>query len=299
MRHLVSVPAPGSAPPATGSASSGSVGSTGSAGLTGPAASLTGSVGPNGSGPSGAVGAGSVGSLTSAGAGSESAGLESGVAAVAPSDRGPSGPGSVDSSAGVPVQRGSGPASQEDEELVHALRRGEPGAAEALYRRLYPAVSRTLWRILQATTPDHDDLIQVTFERVIRTLLDGRFAGACSLTTWASSIASHAALDSLRSRARERRLFVDQESVSGWEGSWVSDGERSIHARSEVKELQGILARMNPQHVRAVILYDVLGHSLAEMAQVLGISEAAAQSRLSRGRKELLRRGGSKLGRKS
>jgi DNA-directed RNA polymerase specialized sigma24 family protein len=50
---------------------------------------------------------------------------------------------------------------------------------------------------------------------------------------------------------------------------------------------------------RAVILYDVLGHTLAEMAEVLGISEAAAQSRLSRGRKELLRRGSPKLGRKS
>jgi DNA-directed RNA polymerase specialized sigma24 family protein len=56
---------------------------------------------------------------------------------------------------------------------------------------------------------------------------------------------------------------------------------------------------MNPDHVRAVVLYDVLGHSLAEMAAVLDISEAAAQSRLSRGRKELLRRGGAKLGRTS
>lgn len=269
MRHLVSVPAPGSASPNAGSASG-----------VGPASS-----------------AGAAGSVAAPGSAPMSAGPDNVMAAG--SDRGSSEPGLVESLAGAPSQRGSGPASQEDEELVHALRRGEPGAAEALYRRLYPAVSRTLWRILQATTPDHDDLIQVTFERVIRTLLDGRFAGACSLTTWASSIASHAALDSLRSRARERRLFVDQESVSGWEGSWVSDGERSIHARSEVKELQGILARMNPQHVRAVILYDVLGHSLVEMAQVLGISEAAAQSRLSRGRKELLRRSGSKLGRKS
>lgn len=189
--------------------------------------------------------------------------------------------------------------SIEDEELVHSLRRGESGAAEALYRRLYPAVSRTLWRILQRSTPDHDDLVQVTFERVIRTLLDGRFAGACSLTTWASSIASHAALDNLRARARERRLFVDQESVTGWEGASAVDQERSLGARSEVRELQFVLAKMNPQHVRALVLYDVLGHSLAEMAEVLGISEAAAQSRLSRGRKELLRRGSPKLGRKS
>jgi RNA polymerase sigma-70 factor (ECF subfamily) len=166
-----------------------------------------------------------------------------------------------------------------------------------LYRRLYPSVSRTLWRILQRSTADHEDLVQITFERVIKTLVDGRFVGACSLTTWASSIASHAALDHLRARARERKLFVDQESLSGWEGQEGIDTERSLHARAEVEALQAVLARMNPEHVKAVLLYDVLGHSLAEMAAVLGVSEAAAQSRLARGRKELLRRGSSKLGR--
>jgi RNA polymerase sigma-70 factor (ECF subfamily) len=213
-----------------------------------------------------------------------------------PSPDGASRPESHDGGPAGSAER-SAPRHADDAVVVEALRRSEPGAAEALYRRLYPAVSRTLWRILHGT-PDHDDLVQVTFERVIRTLIDGRFAGACSLTTWASSIAGHAALDHLRARARERRLFVDQESVSGWEGATAMDAERSLSARAQVAELQGILARMNPDHVRAVVLYDVLGHSLSEMAAVLGVSEAAAQSRLSRGRKELLRRGTAKLGRK-
>jgi RNA polymerase sigma-70 factor, ECF subfamily len=178
----------------------------------------------------------------------------------------------------------------EEELLVGALRRSDPGAAAALYKRLYPAVSRTLWRILQRTTSDHEDLLQITFERVIKTLLDGRFNGACSLTTWASSIASHAALDHLRSQARERRLFVHEDALPGWEGPVSSDAERALHARAEVVALQAVLARMNPEHTRALLLYDVLGHSLTEMAAVLGITEAAAQSRLSRGRRELLRR---------
>lgn len=191
---------------------------------------------------------------------------------------------------------GTGSLSPEEELLLRALRRADPGAAETLYRRLFPAVSRTLWRILQRPTADHEDLVQITFERVIQTLIDGRFNGACSLTTWASSIASHAALDHLRARARERKLFVPQDALPGWEGTAGPDEERALHARAEVEALQGVLARMNPDHTRAVLLYDVLGHSLAEMATVLGISEAAAQSRLSRGRRELLRRSKSKRG---
>lgn len=189
--------------------------------------------------------------------------------------------------------------SPEEDLLLRALRRADPGAAETLYRRLYPAVSRTLWRILQRPTADHDDLVQITFERVIQTLIDGRFNGACSLTTWASSIASHAALDHLRARARERKLFVQEDALPGWEGAASTDAERALQARSDVEALQGVLARMNPDHTRAVLLYDVLGHSLAEMATVLGISEAAAQSRLSRGRRELLRRSNKKRGSES
>ena len=54
--------------------------------------------------------------------------------------------------------------------------------------------------------------------------------------------------------------------------------------------MHAILGRMRPKHAEAVLLHDVLGHDLAEIAVMTGASAAAAQSRLVRGRKELLRR---------
>jgi len=178
-----------------------------------------------------------------------------------------------------------------DEEIVKALNRGEGWAAETLYKNLYPAVSRTLWRVFQTRPNDFEDLVQITFERVIRTLVDNRYAGACSLTTWASSIASHVALDTLRAKTRERKVFSSDATIALDDRTpHAADPERSLEARSEVRQLQGILGRMKRDQARAILLHDVLGHELAEVAAVMGVSIAAAQSRLVRGRKELVRR---------
>jgi RNA polymerase sigma-70 factor (ECF subfamily) len=181
---------------------------------------------------------------------------------------------------------------EEDASLVAALRRSEPEAAEALYRRLIPVVRRTLWRFLRNTSADQDDLIQITFERVVQTIVDGRFSGACSLSCWAVSIATHAAIDHHRARLRERRLFAeDHPDASGDTLSPPTlDEERSLHARSEVDELMGILSRMKPLDAQALLLRHGFGCSVAEVAARLGASEAATGSRLMRARRELLRR---------
>jgi RNA polymerase sigma-70 factor (ECF subfamily) len=187
-----------------------------------------------------------------------------------------------------------------DEQIVAGLIAGEEWAAEALYDRLQPVVDRALRRILQSS-PDHDDQVQVVFERVIRTLVERKFAGACSLSTWATAIASNVAVDALRARIRERAVVWEDRARGAEHAASVSSGnlERQLEARAEIAELHEILGSMDKSQAETVLLHDVHGHELSEIAVLTRVSVAAAQSRLVRGRKELLRRARLRLGRSS
>jgi RNA polymerase sigma-70 factor (ECF subfamily) len=184
-----------------------------------------------------------------------------------------------------------------DEQLVSGLLAGEGWAATALYDRLEPVVDRALRRVLQSN--DHDDLIQIVFERIVRTLVERKFAGACSLSTWATAIAAHVGIDALRARVRERAVVWGDRTRGAEIAARTTSGnlERQLEARAEIAELQSILANIEPAQAETVLLHDVYGHELSEIAILMGVSVAAAQSRLVRGRKELLRRARARLGR--
>jgi RNA polymerase sigma-70 factor, ECF subfamily len=184
----------------------------------------------------------------------------------------------------------SGPTPLSQDAIVAGVEAGERWAHAALYDQLYPVVARTLEKILRDSSGDYEDLVQVSFERIVRTLIGERRVAVINLAAWASSIAAHVALDALRGRARERRLFErGNASGSPLERVVAPSLERQLEARQKLEWLQHTLCRMNADQAQTVLLHDVLGHGLAEIASIMGVTVAAAQRRLSRGHHELLR----------
>ncbi|WP_437725588.1 RNA polymerase sigma factor [Sorangium sp. So ce861] len=183
------------------------------------------------------------------------------------------------------------PAPPSDEELLRAFHRGERGIGLRLYEHLLPAVDRTLYRILGCREQDHADLVQGAFEQIVSTLAKRRFAGECSLAGWASVIACHVGLSALRARRRERKV-IDRapgptETGAGPEPPAQSaDPERAVSAQRDLEALRRHLAAMDGDRATALLLH-AMGYSINEIANLTGVSEAAAQSRLSRGRREL------------
>jgi RNA polymerase sigma-70 factor, ECF subfamily len=177
-----------------------------------------------------------------------------------------------------------------DSELFEGIATGDERIARELYGRLLPSVEAALYRVLGRREHDHEDLVQSSFEQIIVTLAQRRYAQACSLNTWASTIAAHIALKSLRSRYRQRNVFdsrVGAEELAEF-ASGGHDVERTVGERRELERLRLRLSELPAAQAEAVVLHDLMGHPLAEIATITGASVAAAQSRLVRGRKELM-----------
>ena len=188
--------------------------------------------------------------------------------------------------------RDSEPTPPTEAAVLAGVVAGERWAHAALFDLLYPVVARTLQKILRDTSGDYEDLVQISFERIVRTLVGERRVEVASLSAWAGSISAHVALDALRGRTRERRLFERDSAVMAprIERVPAPSMERQLEARQKLEWLQQALTLMNADQAQTLLLHDVLGHGLAEIASIMGVSVAAAQRRLSRGHQELLRR---------
>jgi RNA polymerase sigma-70 factor (ECF subfamily) len=189
------------------------------------------------------------------------------------------------------AERPSQPSQPSDDEICRRLRMGEAGAAALVYERVVNVVDAALYRLLGVGDQEREDLAQQAMERVISSVASGRYQRDCSLTSWATLITQHLAIDAIRARSRDRRVFdrhVGTEAVE-----LVADGRRTaehfVETRRRALRLRSALAAIPTTNAEAVVLHDILGHNLAEIARLTGVSVAAAQSRLVRGRRKVMR----------
>jgi len=182
-----------------------------------------------------------------------------------------------------------------DQDLLTALRERAPTAAEALITAYGDRAYRVASRIT-GNEQDAEEAVQDAFWNVVRKI--DTFRGDSAFGSWVYRIVSNAAYEKIR---RRPRAFVDialDEVLppfhEGRRADLISDWSAGIDDPAVQTELRSVLSSAVselPAHYRAVmVLHDIEGLSMTEVADALAISVPTVKSRAHRARLSLRKR---------
>jgi RNA polymerase sigma-70 factor (ECF subfamily) len=173
---------------------------------------------------------------------------------------------------------------------LEALHAGDPEE----FSRLVEAYSSKIYRLaikMLNRQEDAEDVLQETFVKAYRGLKS--FDGRSKLSTWLFRIATNEALMVIR-RKHPETVSID-EPIETEEGEqepvqiidWCCLPENELLSE-ETKEILDAAVQKLPERLKVVfLLRDIDDLSTHETAEVLGLSETAVKTRLSRARLRL------------
>lgn len=173
--------------------------------------------------------------------------------------------------------------AENDRDAVLVLRVGE-GDAHAYQELLERHAGRLYNYALRLTrnTAEAEDIVQETFMRLWIHASDYDPSGRAS--TWLYRIAHNLGVDRLRSRGRFQEL--DSEAEAEPVSSSASQ-PLLLDAKRRAEALHRALDALPERQASAIVLVHLHGLLGSEAAKVLGVSQEALESLLSRGRRAI------------
>lgn len=163
-----------------------------------------------------------------------------------------------------------------DDDLLNALRSGDPFALGTVYEVYAGLVYRVAWRFM-GSKADAEDVLQDVFIALPESV--GRLESVALFEVWLRRMAVRTSMMRMRSGSRraESEEGADTASLDGAVPEDVADR----------LELEQAIERL-PDGLRYVfVLREIEGFRHAEIAEMLGISERASQERMHRARARL------------
>ena len=178
-----------------------------------------------------------------------------------------------------PALSGPSGAPQAEPSDAELLRRHVTGDQEA-FGQLFLRHRDRLWAVALRTLGDPDeaaDALQDAMISAFRRAAD--FRGDSAVTTWLHRIVVNACLDRMRRRAA-RPVAHDLDLLAS---APSSDPDRDVSL-----DVLAALRTLVPEQRAALVMVDMLGYSVADTAEILGVSPGTVKSRCARGRARLL-----------
>ncbi|MEM6957573.1 MAG: sigma-70 family RNA polymerase sigma factor [Myxococcota bacterium] len=167
-----------------------------------------------------------------------------------------------------------------EKELVLLAKAGDSRALGRIGREHVPRVRRLLLRML-GPRDDLDDLVQNVFVEFCRAL--PRFRSDSRLSTFIGGITVRIARRAMRRSAWFRRR-------GDWNADPATDGEgpeRQTEASEQLRRTRRLLNKIGEKKRVAFMLWALEGLSVKEVAEMMGSSPSATQSRIYYAQKEL------------
>ena len=165
-----------------------------------------------------------------------------------------------------------------DATLVEAAKRGDQGAFEALVRETHRSVYGLVYRLV-GNHDDAADVMQEAYLRIWRSLRS--FRGDAAFDTWVYRVAANAALSHLKKRSRQPEP-VDPADLAPLERP-APEPEEPL----DVEALEGALTKLPIAMRTVIVMKDMYGFTLEEIAKQVGATEGAVKVRLFRARRRL------------
>jgi RNA polymerase sigma-70 factor (ECF subfamily) len=161
------------------------------------------------------------------------------------------------------------------DELVKRCKAGEPKAQEQLYKQF---ASKMLGVCMRYATDkmEAEDMLQNGFIRVFQKM--GDYRGEGSFEGWVRRIMVHSSIEYYRKHHKIMKL-VDSDDEE------VDQPVNPVAVTNlGAKDLMLLIQKLSPGYKIVFNLYAIEGYSHKEIAAIVGITEGASKSQLSRAR---------------
>lgn len=178
-----------------------------------------------------------------------------------------------------------------DAELLVRFQQGAVGSAEAFHDRVAPLIKRTLCQILGRDDEEFEDILQRSFERVVKDIIAGKYRDRGTLGSFTAAQTARVVLLHLRIRQKRSRLswVATQEETTRHKAAVLSGAKPYllVDIGAQARAFRRALAELPQDVALLLVLHEVTRHDLGEIALLMNLTPRVAKARLTQGRRDL------------
>jgi RNA polymerase sigma-70 factor (ECF subfamily) len=174
----------------------------------------------------------------------------------------------------------------EDHILIRRfLRSGDQRTFQELVERHLPPIRRLLYTLFNGQREEMEDAEQEIILSLFQGLKDFQFRS--SFRTYFYRLARNRGIDCLR-RKRSRERTLARVGLGLWNRAPEGPEQQALR-REEIDTLLGVFQTLPSKDRQLILMKDVDGFSIEEIADILGVPPGTVKSRLHRAREKLHR----------